>query len=521
MTLRAVALGLLFMLGLAACKPERSTAPQTLPADTLFRLSEDDAKSLDPQKISDVASSRVAMDLFEGLTRFNGKGEIEPGIASAWTVSPDGLIWSFKLRPNARFSDGTPITAPIFAQVFQRLRAPATATPTRELFDGIANVVATQSDLIKVQLRRPDPSLPDLMAQPAMAALPIHRIAARADLWTSERPLVTSGAYRLRDWQLNDHMLLEPNPSWHGGKPQVPYIRWLPVADKLTALRRFQTGQADTTADFPPSRFDDLVKSLGKSVHTSPMIATYYLTLNTRQPPFDDVRVRRALSMTVDRDWIAHRLIRAGVKPAWGILPLGLGLPLLKPDWENWPMARRQATARDLLAQAGYGPAHPLRATLRFNSDRDHRRIATAVAAMWAPLGVEISLFNSEASLHFAAMRRGDFQIARAGWVADMPTPENMLMVHHSSATALNYAGYHSPAFDAALDRALNTADPTQRAHMMRLAEQQLIFDAPIITIYHNAARALVAPRVIGWQDNPINVHPSRTLSLTVGNTHR
>ncbi|WP_221794783.1 peptide ABC transporter substrate-binding protein [Aquisediminimonas sediminicola] len=524
MRLRAVALALSLALGLAACQPERSTAPQhsaTLPADTLVRLSEDDAKSLDPQKISDVASSRVAMDLFEGLTRFNGKGEVEPAIASAWTLSPDGLTWSFKLRPDARFSDGSPITAPLFAQIFQRLRAPATAAPTRELFEGIANVVATQPDLVSIHLRRPDPALPDLMAQPAMAALPMHRITTLADHWTSERPLVTSGAYRLRDWQLNDHMQLEPNPFWYDGKPRTPYVRWLPVADKLTALRRFQTGQADTTADFPPSRFEDLVKNLGTSVHAAPMIATYYLTLNTRQPPFDDVRVRRALAMTVDRDWIAHQLIRAGVKPAWGLLPSGLGLPPLKPDWKNWSMARRQAAASDLLAQAGYGPDHPLRATLRFNSDRDHRRVATALATMWAPLGVEISLFNSEASLHFAAMRRGDFQIARAGWVADMPTPENMLMVHHSTATALNYAGYNSPVFDTALDRALNTADPAMRAKMMRRAEQQLIFDAPIIPIYHNAARALVAPRVNGWQDNPINVHPSRTLSLTVGTTSR
>jgi peptide/nickel transport system substrate-binding protein/oligopeptide transport system substrate-binding protein len=223
--------------------------------------------------------------------------------------------------------------------------------------------------------------------------------------------------------------------------------------------------------------------------------------------------------MTIDRDWIAQRLIRSGVRPAWGLLPPGLGVAPLRPDWANWPMARRQVIARELLAQAGYGPDHPLRATLRFNSDRDHRRIGTAVAAMWAPLGVEISLFNSEASLHFAAMRRGDFQIARAGWVADMPTPENMLMVHQSHATALNYAGYHSPEFDAALDRALDTANPSARAHMMRQAEQRLIFDAPIIPIFHNAARALVAPRVHGWQDNPINLHPSRSLSLTVGNS--
>ncbi len=509
-------LTLMLSLAVAACDPgSRHTAP--LPTDTLVRLSEDDAKTIDPQKLSDVSSSRVSIDMFEGLTRFNGAGKAEPGIAQRWTSSADGLIWTFYLKPGVRFSDGTPIDAQVFADGFARLYATATAAPTKELFDGIQHVTAKGPKVVEVQLRQPDPALPDLLAQRAMVALPMHRIRSLGDGWTAERPLVTSGAYRLREWQLNDHMLLEPNPHWHEGAPPVPHVRWLPVPDKLTALRRFETGQADTTADFPPTRVDQLRRELGASVHVMPLLASYYYVFNTRHPPFNDPRIRQALSMTIDREWIANRLIRTGTTPAWGLVPPGIASPTLRPKWADWPMAKRQALARQLLMQAGYDHDRPLRFTLRFNSDRDHRRVATAIAAMWAPLGVQLSLFNTEAGLHFAAMRRGDFEMARAGWVADMPTPENLLGVHRSTAKGLNYSGYDSPAFDAALSRAQGTADPAARAQLMRVAEEQLLADSPIMPIYFYAGRSLVAPRVRGWQDNALNIHPSRTLSIAAG----
>lgn len=513
MSFRASALGLAMTLGLVACTPSSDEA-EGLPPNRLVRLSEDDAKSLDPQKISDVASVRITTDAFEGLTRFDAAGEPEPALAMSWTISPDGLQWTFRLRPGLRFSDGQPITGDAFVQCLARLRDTATAAPTRTLFDGIATITASAPDIVDVRLRQPDPALPYLMAQPAMAALPIHRIARLGDGWTQERPLVTSGAYRVREWKLNDRILLESNPYWHDGHPPVPFVEWQPVSDKLTALRRFETGQADTTADFPPARLDGLIRRHGKAVHVTPTLGTYYLVFNTRHAPFDDSRIRRALSMTVDRPWITGKLLRAGMIPAWGLIPAGMGITPYRPEWANWPLAQRQREARSLLHQAGFDQKRPLRIILRFNSDRDHRRIATALAAMWAPLHVELSLFNSEASLHFAAMRRGDFELARAGWLADMPTPENFLMVHRSDAEALNYSGYASDAFDSALDRALATGDPARRAQLMRAAESILIHDAPIVPIYHQASRALVAPRVTGWQDNPTNVHPSHSLRL-------
>lgn len=496
------------LLCLSACVGGQGASNRA--PDVIVRIADEEVKSLDPQTVSDLASLRLATDLHEGLTRIGADGVAEPGLARAPNVSADGLTWIYLLKPGLRFSDNAPITAALFARMFGRLRDEKTAAPTLSLFDAIDRIEARGLDRVVIHLRTPFPALPELLAHPALAALPLHR----AD-WATERPLVTSGPYRLTSWMLGDRVRLVANPAWHDGAPATSKIEWRPVSDSLTAMRLFEAGGADTLSEFPSARLPMLQREQPQALHVAPYRGAYYFAFNTRKPPFSDVRIRQALSLAVEREWIAGPLMGTGTRPAWGIIPPGIsGLADYRPDWAGTPRTERLAKARALLRAAGYSPDRPLDFDIRFNSDVDHRRISVALAAMWKPLGVNARLLNSEASLHFASLKRHDFALARSGWIGDISAPENFLAVHRSDGGAINYSGYANPVFDKALDSALRTSDLKKRADAMRGAEAIAMADAPVLPIYFYVSKALVTPRITGWQANLANVHPSRTLKV-------
>lgn len=505
---------MLLLFSLAACG-QGGGAGRTAPADTLVRLMDSDSRGLDPQMVSDLASTRVAADLFEGLTRFDAAGKPEAGLAKSWTVSPDGKGWTFTLRKDLRFSDGKPINADIFPKALARIRDEKSGSPHGALFGVIDAIKAPDASTVVVGLKNPFPELPALLAHPAMAALPFHRITAAGEKWTADRPLVTSGAYRLRDWKLNQQLSLEANPYWHSGKPVSAKLIWRPMDNMNSAMRLVLAGGADIGSDYPPARHHWLREKYPQLVRSHPFLGTYYFVFNVRKPPFDNALVREALSMAIDREWIAKRMVNAGNVPAWGILPASLrGSEAYRPFWADWPREKRVIVASHILAKAGYSPQRPLRFEIRFNSSTEHRRAAVAMATMWREIGVEAKLLNSESSLHFDSLKRADFEFARSGWIADLPAPENFLAIHLSDAGAQNYSGYANPAYDAALDAALAEADPKQRAAKMRAAEAILLNDVPILPLYYYASRALVRPNVTGWQDNDGHIHPSRTLGV-------
>jgi oligopeptide transport system substrate-binding protein len=500
--------GVMILTQLAAC----GSVGHRLPRDPhiLVRLADTEAKGLDPQSYSDLSSTRIAAEQFEGLTRFDAAGKAEPALAQSWSQSNDGLVWIFSLKPKLKFSDAAAIDANVFARVFARLHAPATASPQTELFEAIRSVRAVSETSVEVRLNHPFPALPELLAHPALAALPLHRAN-----WAHDRPLVTSGAYRTKTWVLNDHLLLEANPFWHGGRPNIATIEWRPVSDNLVALRLFQAGGADILGDIPSTRLAALRTASPDQVHVAPYSGSYYFAFNTRKPPFNDPRVRQALSLAVERGWLTNQLLGTGVLPAWGVVPPGTtGLGAYKPIWAGWDRKRRMGAAAHLLNAAGYGPQHPLSFEIRFNSDTDHRRISVALAAMWKPLGVDAKLLNSEASLHFASLRRADFALARSGWIGDIPVPENYLSVHVGAAGPTNYSGFANADFDRRLADALNIPSPALRAAKMREAEIILMEQAPILPLYHYVSKVMISPQVAGWQDNAANIHPSRTLSF-------
>ena len=509
---RSLACILIFLL--MACSP--NSAENGRDRDTLIRLSEADSRGLDPQIVSDLASTRIASDLFEGLTRFDANGMAEPGLADKWDISNDGRQWRFQLRSGLQFSDGHPVEASVFARAFARIKDEKSGSPHGSLFGIIESVDAADARTVLIRLKNPFPQLPALLAHPAMAALPFHRIDAAGDKWTSDRPLVTSGAYYLAEWRLAQRLQLKANPKWHGGTPAVRQVTWMPMDNLNSAMRLVLARGADIGSEYTPSRHHWLKANHPDIVRNHPYLGTYYFAFNTRKPPFDDARVRHALSMAIDRQWMATKMVDAGNLPAWGLLPPGLdGGTSYRAEWAGWTRGKQMKQAASLLRQAGYGPDKPLRFEIRFNSSTEHRRAAVAMATMWRELGVEAKLLNSEASLHFDSLKRADFQFARSGWIADIAAPENFLAVHRSNAGVQNYSGYANPAFDKALDTALAEADPAKRSALMRKAEAMLIADMPIVPLYFYSSRSLVGPRVAGWKDNVAHVHPSRTLAIT------
>ncbi|MEP3224770.1 MAG: peptide ABC transporter substrate-binding protein [Parasphingorhabdus sp.] len=511
--MRIIALfGFLLMLSACTGSEQSNIAPGP---DQIVRLSDSEIKGLDPQKISDLSSLRVAADQFEGLTRLKASGEAEPGLARQWTVSADGLQWTFSLRDKLQFSDGTAFDARIFPEIWDRLNIPQTASPTKALFRNIKIVAVADAQTVVITLHAPAPSLPVLLAHPAMAALPLHRIAQAGEQWTNERPIVTSGPYQLVSWQLNDHAKMIRNPMWHDTPAPTANIIWKPMDDSLSAMRLILAGGADIAADYPASRHQWLNRNHPGLARSVPYFGSYYYAFNTRKPPFHDARVRTALSMAVEREWIAEKVIGIGNQPAWNLLPPGLsGGISAKPIWAHWTRERRLEAAKTLLERAGFNARRPLEFEIRFNSSTEHRRVSVALAAMWKPLNVKASLFNSEAALHFAALRNHDFALARSGWIADLPVAENFLTVHQPENGSGNYSGYDNPRYDAEVALAIATANPDKRDERMRRADAMLVDDMPILPLYFYVTRSLVRERIEGWEDNISNVHPSRTLRI-------
>lgn len=521
-------------LGLAAAcgKPADETPAGDRAPGVLIRLGSDEVQSLDPHKVSTVEDVRVASELFEGLLRYGADGTPEPGLAESWTVSGDGLVWTFTLREGLRFSDGSPLTAADAVASFRRLVAPATVAPNATLFQAIENagsvatgkaapgtlgVRALDERTLEIRLTRPFPAFAELLAHAAASVLPARLLERHGDGWARQRPLVGSGPFRLKDWRLHSALRLERNPFYHdAGAVALAGVEYRPVQDDQTALRLFRAGAADVMTDFPARDLPLLRRTVPEAIRIAPYRGTYYFAFNMRRPPFDDVRVRRALAMSVDREILVNKVIGLGQPVAWSVVPphlAGYG-PAVLPGFARWPQDRRRAEARRLLTEAGYGPERPLTFDIRYNTDMEHRRVALALAQMWKPLGVVARIANSEAAVHFASLKAGDFVLARSGWIADYSGAENFLSVFLSDAGPLNYPGYDDPRYDAQVHEALALADPVARVAALRKAESLLVEDVPVLPLYHYVSKSLVRPNVKGWTDNLANMHPSRTLRL-------
>ncbi|WP_097097707.1 ABC transporter substrate-binding protein [Candidatus Pantoea floridensis] len=474
--------------------------------------------TLDPQKAEGVPESNVMRNLLEGLVETDNNGQLVPGVASSWQ-SDNGRIWTFTLRNDARWSNGEPVTAHDFVYSWQRLADPKTASPYAsylqtahlENIDAVLSGKAAPGELgvkalddhhLQVTLSEPVPYFVAMLAHSAMK--PVYRPAIEqwGEQWTQPNHYIGNGAFTLSEWVVNEKIVVKRNPDyWDNAHTVIEEGVFLPLSSENSDINRYRSGGTDmTNSAVPPEMFKKLQQDLGDEVKVSPLLCTFYYEINNKKAPFNDGRVRAALKLTLDRDIIAQKIMGQGQIPAYGLTPpFTHGITLSPPAWAQQTQAERNATAKELLAQAGFNPQNPLRFTLLYNTSEQNKRQAIAAASMWQKnLGAVITLQNQEWKTLLETRHQAQYDVVRATWCADYNEPStflNMLL----SGSSINTAFYNSPEFDQLMKQTLTHSDEAGRASLYQQAEAQLDKDSPIVPVYYRVSVRLVKPWVGGF----------------------
>ena len=486
---------------------------------TMIRNNGAEPQSLDPNKIEGVPEANVSRDLFEGLLITSTKdGHPIPGVAESWD-NKDFKVWTFHLRKDAKWSNGEPVTAQDFVYSWQRLVDPKTASPyasypqyghilnVDEIIDGKKpttdlGVKAIDDHTLEVTLSEPVPYFYKLLVNPAMSPVNKTAIDKFGEKWTQPANIVTNGAYKLKDWVVNERIVMERNPNyWDNKDTVIDQITYLPISSEVTDVNRYRSGEIDMTYNnLPIELFQKLKKEIPTEVHVDPYLCTYYYEINNQKAPFNDVRVRTALKLALDRDIIVNKVKNQGDLPAYGYTPPYTdGAKLTEPDWFKLTQEQRNAEAKKLLAEAGYTADKPLSFSLLYNTSDLHKKLAIAAASIWKKnLGVDVKLVNQEWKTFLDTRHQGTYDVARAGWCADYNEPTSFLNTMLSDSS-MNTAHYKSPAFDAIMKETLKVTDEAQRSALYDKAEQQLGKDSAIVPVYYYVNARLVKPWVGGY----------------------
>jgi oligopeptide transport system substrate-binding protein len=507
-------------------------------ASVLRRANTAEPDSLDPHKAQGTWENHIIGDMLIGLMTLGPKSNRINGAAIRTEISQDGLVYKFKLRPDMIWSDGAPVTAADFVYAYQRELNPKSAAPYASIIYPIKNaqavnegkmpvgalgVRALDPKTLEITLERPTPFFLELLTHYTTYPVPRHQVEKYGDAWIKPGNYVSNGPYVLKEWVPNSYVKLVKSKTFYdAASVKIDEITYLPIADSSVVLKRFRAGEIDASNEFPSRQYGDIKAGkvtgiLPSEARAVPYVSTVYIQFNTRKKPFDDPLVRRALSLALDRQIIAEKVLGAGRQPAYGLVPPGManyGAGGAQMDFKTWPMEKRRAEAKALLAQAGFGPNNPLSFTLRYRDTLDNKRLVIAYQGMWAEIGVKAQLLNLEVKVLYAALRAGDFEVSDAAWVADYNDPQNFLFLLQSSSGQMNYGKYSNPKYDQLMDEAARTLDLAKRAELMRQAEAIELTEQPIVPVLFNVSRSLVSRRLHGWQDNVLDWHRTRFMSI-------
>lgn len=516
------ALTLALPLALAACGTSETDADRGVRDGILLTGNGVEPKTLDPQLNTGSPDGRVISALSEGLVTQDPVDPfaVRPGMAASWEHSDDFRQWTFHIRPEAKWSDGTPLTAQDFIYSYQRILSPKLGAELAELFYGITNAEAFNkgrvTDFAQVGIKAPDPQTLVITADAPMPYLlnmastytyyPVQKAAVEANggmldrdnQWFELGKYVGNGPFVLSDWKTNQYIEVKKNPNyWDAANVKLNGIRFFAIENQKSELNAFLSGQLHMTnvGSVPVERIASLKKSIPDEVRTDRQPNANYYEFNTARGAFKDPRVRQAMSLALDRKLLTDRVLLGGEVPAGGIVPRGL------PGYEAMAApAADPEKARRLLAEAGYpgGKGFP-KSEILINTAEKNRKLAEAIQAMWKrELNIDVGIYNQEWKVFLDTRTAKNFDIARSGWYGFYPGPGAYLTLM-TSQSPNNDTGWANPQYDALVAQALAAGDTAQRNALFRQAEQILAAELPILPLFTGAQTTLVDTRVKNW----------------------
>jgi oligopeptide transport system substrate-binding protein len=476
----------------------------------------DEHSSVDPQIVEDVTGSEVVRDLFEGLLNQDGDGNLIPGVAQSWEASEGNTVYTFNLRKDAKWSNGEPVTANDFVYSWKRLANPETASPYAWFMEimsvvNAAEIIAGEKGVDELGISAPDDHtlVVKLSAPlPYFAAMTTHGstfpspqkvVEEFGAKWTSPENIVSNGAYVLTEHVPGERSVRERNPMyWNDSETVINKVVALVINSDDQALIRYQAGELDRT-EVPAGQYPALKKEFPNQAISFPRLCSYYYTFNLSDSgpeAFKDVRVRQALAYSLDRSVVTEQVLKGGQFEAFTFTP-GATANFNVPDvdWAKLSQSERDAKAKELFAEAGYGKDNPLSFTLLYNTSEDHKKIATVAAQMWKQkLGINVTLANQEWKVFLETRGGQDFDLARGAWCGDYNEASTMLDLL-TTPSGYNDGKYSNAEVDKLMTDAKMAADPS--GNYTRV-EEILAVEMPVVPVYHYTGVYMLNESIIG-----------------------
>ena len=508
--------GLLLSSAIVGCNNKTSTTPTQ---DTLRVDVGSEIPTFDPALAEDGYTFRVIADLFAGLVDFDQANRPISGMAT-WDISADGLTYTFHLKPDLKFSDGSSITASDFVYSWQRLVNPKTGSAYDFLLKDIVNadeiiagklpasklaVEAADANTFVVHLAHPTNAFLSYITTPDVFVVPQKVIEKFGESWTLPQNIVTSGAYNLKEHVVNGYILVEKNPLYYQeSQVTIKYVKYFPFVDINASVANYKTGALDTTWQaVPVDQYETLKKQYPEQLHSFPWERVEFININMTLPKYaNNPKLRQALSMAIDRNILSKVILAGGQTPLNGIVTPTIENGKYKDiqyPWTTLSDNERISEAKKLYNEAGYSLSNPLTVTLKYQTNDLYKKVMLSVAAMWtSELGIKVNMVNEERKALSQDWKNGNYDIAQGTWGADynsITTYTPQFLCNNGN----NRSHYCNASYDALIHQAEATIDPIKQEQLYKQALGLVMQDYPIIPLYQPTHQRLVTPRLHGY----------------------